>query len=1057
MIALHLLGAVRLTDAGGRPLSALPAQPRRFALLAYLAAATPHGTRRRDHLLPLFWPELDQVRARAALRQALHVLRGELGRDVLVTRGDEEIGLDFAQLRCDVLDFERAIAAGEPEAALDHYRGPLLDGFFIAAAPEFERWLESERAHLQEAAAGAAGALIARSETAGDFAAAAGWARRAIRLAPLDEGLLRRLIGLLDRTGDRAGALAAYEEFARRLARDFDAQPAAETRDLLAAVRARESAVRAAPLPPAALVARVQAALADRYQVRREIARGGTGTVFLAVDLRHHRPVAIKVLRPDLAAVVTAERFLREIRTAAGLRHPRIVALLDSGEAGGLLYFIMPYIPGETLRQRLDRERQLPIAEATQIALEVLEALGYAHAQGLVHRDIKPENILLEDGHALVADFGLARAIETAGSDRLTETGIALGSPAYMSPEQGADGGRVDGRSDLYALGCVLYEMLAGTPPFTGPTAQAVLARHALDPAPPIRTVRDTVPPALERAVLTALAKVPADRPGTAAHFAAALEAAPQAAPRTTPRRRPAVRIGIGAAAVLATALIVMAALHAGRRGGRGNPLPPAGRIGSLAVLPLQTLSRDSTDVAMADGMTMALNTALGRAASLQVTAPLAADHFRNSRLPERAIAESLGVDAVIEGSLDRSGDSLRLDLHLIDAHAGRQLWSGHFEDLRQHRFALEDAMSRGVATALGRPASALGRTGRTPPSANLEAYNLYLLGKIRVQYEDRANDSVAITLLQRAVALDPSFAAAFAELAHAYDLRATQFAPQDSAAQEGAEVAAAKALDLDPDLPEGHFARASILWGPGRRFAHELAIQEARRALSVNPNLAEAHHLLGKIYLHIGLLDSAIAEFQKTLALDPEQGFAQQRIGIALVYQGHYEDGLRTFQQVPPRFNPTLWHYQVAWALLYLGRDSEALGLIDQYLRQMPKDPGGVVTATRAILDAKRGDARRTEADIRKAIEKGKGFQHFHHTAYSIAMAYALLHRPQAAVRYLRLAADQGLPCYPCFRNDPYLRSLRGDPGFEAFIKDLEGQWRRYQALLRGPPIAKP
>src|SRR6266852_6730603 len=285
------------------------------------------------------------------------------------------------------------------------------------------------------------------------------------------------------------------------------------------------------------LLAVLRDALADRYAVERELGRGGMATVFLAEDLKHRRPVAIKVLHPELAAAVGADRFLREIEIAARLQHPHIVALHDSGETNGLLYFVMPYVAGESLRARLERESQLPIPDAIRITGDVAQALGYAHGLGVVHRDIKPENILLEDGHALVADFGIARAISAAGSERLTETGIALGTPAYMSPEQATEDGEVDGRSDVYALGCVVYEMLAGGPPFTGPTAQAILARHAVDPVAPIRTVRDTVSAGVERAVLKALAKVPADRYARAAEFAQAL-AAPNLEPKAEGRGR---------------------------------------------------------------------------------------------------------------------------------------------------------------------------------------------------------------------------------------------------------------------------------------------------------------------------------------------------------------------------------------------------------------------------------------------------------------------------------------------------------------------------------------
>src|SRR5437870_4033208 len=263
--------------------------------------------------------------------------------------------------------------------------------------------------------------------------------------------------------------------------------------------------------------------LADRYRIERELGRGGMATVFLAHDLKHDRPVALKVLRPELAQVLGPDRFLREIRLCARLQHPHIVVVHDSGDADGQLWFTMPYVEGETLRTRLEREKQLPVADALRITRQVADALHYAHQHGVIHRDIKPENILLSGHHALVADFGIARALPAESDERLTESGISLGTPQYMSPEQAMAQRDVDPRTDVYSLGCVLYEMLTGEPPYTGPTAQAVLAKRLMEPVPHLRTGRE-VPLALERAVTRALARSPADRFPTAAEFAGALQ-----------------------------------------------------------------------------------------------------------------------------------------------------------------------------------------------------------------------------------------------------------------------------------------------------------------------------------------------------------------------------------------------------------------------------------------------------------------------------------------------------------------------------------------------------
>src|SRR5712691_3571085 len=285
------------------------------------------------------------------------------------------------------------------------------------------------------------------------------------------------------------------------------------------------------PMPE--LLNRLQSALADRYRLDREIGAGGMATVYLAQDLRHGRAVALKVLRPELAAVIGAERFLAEIQLTANLQHPHILPLFDSGEADSYLFYVMPYVEGETLRDRLTREKQLPVADALRIAGEVASALDYAHRHGVVHRDIKPENILIHDGQALVADFGIALAASKASGQRMTETGMSLGTPHYMSPEQAMGEREITARSDVYALGCVLFEMLVGEPPFTGPTAQAIVAKVLTDTAPPARVKRSTVPEYVEEAIAIALQKLPADRFGTAAEFGAAL-APPTGATRRT-------------------------------------------------------------------------------------------------------------------------------------------------------------------------------------------------------------------------------------------------------------------------------------------------------------------------------------------------------------------------------------------------------------------------------------------------------------------------------------------------------------------------------------------
>jgi len=532
LIELGTLGSIDLKDANGRELHSLLAQPKRLALLIFLCVAKPHGFHRRDKLCGLFWPDADQEHARLSLRNALHVLRRTLGEKVLQVRGDEEISVDFATVSCDANTFERAVRDGRYVEAIDSYRGDFLPSFFLSECPEFERWLDEQRGVLRIAAARAAQLAAENLEAAGNVTAAVNLARKALELSDADERVLRRLILLLDEAGDRVGALRAYTAFAERVAKDFQGKPSSETEALINGLRmqvqngpastpdlgttpgrlARENGARSSPE-------------VSGYRIEKELGKGSMATVYLAMDLKHQRRVALKILRPEVVATIGKERFLSEISICSHLRHPRILPLFDSGETRGLPFFSMPPI-GETLRTRLDRERQLPIDEAIRLALEIGDALQYAHSQGIVHRDVKPENILLEDGHALVSDFGIARAIESIEARRITHKGVALGTPSYMSPEQSEDNYSLDHRTDVYSFGCVVYEMLAGDPPFIGSSARVIFARKSAEPAPRLRVVRETVPPALEEAVLKALARTPSDRFRNVAEFTAALRAA---------------------------------------------------------------------------------------------------------------------------------------------------------------------------------------------------------------------------------------------------------------------------------------------------------------------------------------------------------------------------------------------------------------------------------------------------------------------------------------------------------------------------------------------------
>ncbi|NIM50397.1 MAG: protein kinase, partial [Gemmatimonadales bacterium] len=395
------------------------------------------------------------------------------------------------------------------------------------------------------------------------------------------------------------------------------------------------------------LIARLEAALADRYHIERELGRGGMATVYLAEDLKHHRRVAVKVLKPELAAAIGPERFLREIEITGQLNHPHILPLLDSGEADGLLFYVMPYVEGESLADRLDREKQLPLEDALRITAEVADALGFAHSHNVLHRDIKPENILFEGGHAVVADFGLARAITAAGGERLTETGIAVGTPEYMSPEQVSAEREIDGRSDLYSLACVVYEMLAGEPPFTGPTTESVARQHLTAEPRSVATLRTAVPEEVSQALMKALAKAPADRFLTAEQFMEAVatpSTTPSAEPKTVERRLRGVLVGALAvvAVVVATAIVLWL---------RSTPAaPPGAERPRIAVLPFENLGSPE-DEYFADGITEEITSRLVDVSGLHVVSRTSTVGYKNHGKPLRQVGEELKVDYVLEGT----------------------------------------------------------------------------------------------------------------------------------------------------------------------------------------------------------------------------------------------------------------------------------------------------------------------------------------------------------------------------------------------------------------------
>ncbi len=636
------------------------------------------------------------------------------------------------------------------------------------------------------------------------------------------------------------------------------------------------------------LLERLQTSLASHYRIERELGAGGMAVVFLAEDLRHRRQVALKVLRPELAAEIGPERFLREIETAARLTHPHILPLHDSGEASGFLFYVMPYVEGESLRGRLTREKQLPLDDALQIAREVADALGYAHSHDVVHRDIKPENILLQSGHAVVADFGIARAITAAGGGTRTATGLALGTPAYMSPEQAAGSRDLDGRSDLYSLGCVLYEMLAGQPPFTGPSVESLVHQHLTVEPHPVTALRSAVPAPVSQALTKALAKTSADRFSTAAEFAAALAASGYKA-ALAPRRRSLASLALLAGVAALVGLVALGSMLWLRS------RPPAVPR-SLLVLPFKNLTGDPGLEYLCEGLAAEILSDLVRVPRLNVVSQTTAWSFRKSEKGITAIAKELGVHAILEGAIQRRGGMLRLDAQLVDGRNGFVTWTGRFERASEDVIRLEQEVVRDVArTVSGRPLPTEAPDLSRAPTRSPAAYDIYLqAGRLLDLTNDPMGPNRAAELYARALALDPEFALAHAGRSKALFRVYTR--TKDPAVFRQAEEGSNRAIQLNPGLLEARLARAQMFRGAGR-YAESIA--ELGEILNINPNWDEVYRHLASSYLEGGDLARAEASARSAIELRPAYWRNWNSLGAMLIRKGDYAGARAAFEEV--------------------------------------------------------------------------------------------------------------------------------------------------------------
>ena len=745
------------------------------------------------------------------------------------------------------------------------------------------------------------------------------------------------------------------------------------------------------------IATRLRTALGDRYLIEEEIGRGGAATVYLAEDVKHARKVAIKVLRPDTLAGYDPQRFLREIRIAARLAHPQILPLHDSGESEGLLYFVMPYAGCESLRDRLEREGPLPLDVALRIARAVAGALAYAHRLNVVHRDIKPENILLQEGEPVVADFGVATAVSAAGGDSvyITDHGFAVGTPAYMSPEQASAEGGLDGRTDQYSLACVLYEMLAGEPPFAGSGARATMARHAIEAPAPIRTRRPTVPVAVERTLDRALSKSAGDRFPTMTDFVAAL---------------------VDPALDVASAVAF-----------------PGGDTRAIAVLPFVNASADPENEYFSDGMTEELITALTKVEGLHVASRTSVFALKGAREDVRTLGARLNVTAVLEGSVRRAGTRLRITAQLTGVRDGRTLWSERYDRELADVFAIQDEIARTIVDTLR--ATLLQDLGDPTPvryTANLKAYHLYLKGRYSWNRRTQAAIAEGIKYFEAAIAEDADYALAYTGLADSYALQIDYRGAPVQEGLERARVEATHALALDETLAEAH---TSLGWVT---FIYDwdwpLAARHFRRAIELNPRYSVARQWHSWFQVAMGQTELALAEGRQALALDPASVSIRRSMGWLHYYARQPEQALEQLRRALA-MNPTAEenHRLLGLAYAQVGQWDEAAAAFREALTV--SDSPALAIAGLGLVAAGRGrfeEARAVLADL-----EARRRDHYV-SPVAFAQVYVAMGEADAAFDWIERAYQERRGWLAYLNVEPTVDGLRADPRFRLLLERM-------------------
>ena len=797
--------------------------------------------------------------------------------------------------------------------------------------------------------------------------------------------------------------------------------------------------------PLADLIATLRGALGETYTFDRELHGGGMSRVFVAHDRSLGRIVAIKVLSPEVAAELKTERFRLEIQLAAKLQHPHIVPLLFAGDVDGLLYFTMPYIDGESLRAKIARDGPMPLNDAVRILRQLASALAYAHKQGVVHRDIKPDNVLLAGEFALVTDFGVAKALtESATSDggqQLTSGGMAIGTPAYMAPEQALADPTIDHRADIYAFGIVAYELLTGGPPFKAKTAQATLAAHITQSPEPVRDKRDEISPALAAIVMRCIEKRPEDRPQSATEILQLFDSlatgnisgatAPTVAvpARSRSPRQRGMIAGAATVALLAAGWYALSARTPTVSASMAN-------LTSVAVLPLENVGGNQDDEYFSDGLTDELAGALTRLPGLRVASRTSAYSFKGSAASVAEIGKKLNVQAVIEGSVRRSGNRLRVNAQLVSVADGFTLWSESYDRDPKDVFDVQDEIARAIATAvrprLGNQVASLSSESRG--TSSLDAWHSYQRGRHHLNARGAENLRLAISYFDSAIAVDPAFARAHAGRASTYALlpEYTDTPPPNSSAL--AIASANRALGLDPQLADAYLAM-------GLAGVHEWRFAEAeaayRKALQADPRHPTAHQWYGELLYHTGRTDSSIAHIRRSGELDPLAPIHPAALSYSLYANGQYNDALRELRK-GIELAPTLGllHAMLGKVYVITGEYSLAVRSIEEAARLEPEL--AVHQGYLAHALARSGNEARARAIVGRLTSPRPGDNV---PRAALAIAYLGLAEQENALSALEQAVaerDISLVTTASLIPDPIFNPLRANPRFTALLERM-------------------